>query len=131
MCLLEEGRSKTGPRRLPQTQTDTHLKFKRGYQLLDFNGDGTVDIVPESYAREPSNVVAWLNDGTGHYVALKSTMFTNSDTLHFSDALNYFAYGVKVRVGSQFKAVNLLGDGTMLRVNAGVVVNDAVITLAE
>ena len=27
-----------------------------------------------------SNVLAWLNDGTGHYVALKTTMFADTET---------------------------------------------------
>ena len=42
------------------------------HRFFDFNHDGAVDIVPQFYRPEGSNVVAWLNDGTGHYVALKS-----------------------------------------------------------
>ena len=48
-----------------------------------------------------------------------------------SDALNLFAYGAKVRTGSQFKAVDFFGDGTILQAIGCVVVNDAVFTIAH
>ena len=93
--------------------------------FLDFNGDGTTDIVPQRYDTEGGNVLAWLNDGSGHYVALKTTMFRDPDPLYS------LAYGVKVREGSEFKSVNFFSDdNTTITANAGVVLTGAVITLA-
>ena len=68
--------------------------------FLDFNGDGTLDIVPQRYDTDGDNVLAWLNDGSGHYVALKTTLFRDPDPL-FS-----LAHGVKVQEGSGFKSLN-------------------------
>ena len=93
-----------------------------GHRLMDFNHDGTVDIVPKSYPDEGSNVVAWLNDGTGHYVVLKSTEFSDAE------ALNRLAWGVKVRVGTAWKSLEFFGDGTYLQSNAAITVMDAIIT---
>ena len=95
------------------------------YRFLDFNGDGTLDLVPERYVTHLGNVLTWLNDGTGHYVALSSNMFPGAE------ALDWFGSGVKVRVGSQFKVMDFFGDGTMLGSNAGVVASSATITLAR
>ena len=92
------------------------------YRLLDFNGDGTLDLVPERNVTYQGNVLAWLNDGTGHYVALSSHMFPGAD------ALDWFGSGVNVRVGSQFKTVDFQGDGTSLTANAAVVTENAVIS---
>ena len=49
------------------------------HHFFDFNGDGTEDIVPQRYDTEGANVLAWLNDGTGHYVALKTPEFEDKD----------------------------------------------------
>ena len=95
------------------------------HRLIDFNHDGTVDIVPQSYPDEGSNVVAWLNDGTGHYVALKTTEF--SDT----EALKRLAWGVKVRAGPAWKSLEFFGDGSYLQSNAANTVTDAVITTPD
>ena len=92
------------------------------HRLFDFNHDGDVDIVPQGYSSEGSNVVAWLNDGTGHYVALKTTEF-NDDR-----ALWRLAWGVKVRVGTTWKSMEFFGDGTTLDSNAAITVRDAIIT---
>ncbi|MYF68653.1 MAG: VCBS repeat-containing protein [Proteobacteria bacterium] len=94
--------------------------------FLDFNGDGTQDIVPQRYNPNGDNVLAWLNDGTGHYVALKSTFFLESE------ALWRFAWGVKIREGFQFKSVEFFSDDTAtINANAAGVLSGAVITLAE
>lgn len=95
------------------------------YRFLDFNGDGTVDIVPQGYSNADPNVIAWLNDGTGHYVSLNTTMFGDEDALY------QFAEGVKVREGSGFKSLTFFGDGQVLAIDTGVVVTDALITLAN
>ena len=95
------------------------------HRLIDFNHDGTVDIVPQSYSYEGSNVVAWLNDGTGHYVALKTTEFSHTE------ALKRLAWGVKVLVGTAWKAQEFFGDGTYLQSNAAITVTDAIVTRAE
>lgn len=94
--------------------------------FLDFNGDGTVDIVPQRYNPNGENVLAWLNDGTGHFVALKSTLFLEPQ------ALWRLATGVKVREGSGFKSVEFFSDDTeTINANAGVVLTGAIITLAQ
>ena len=90
------------------------------HRFFDLNSDGTVDIVPQQY--EPgANVLAWLNDGTGHYAVLKTTDFDNQE------AVWRFAYGVTVRAGGNFKYLDFFRDGTYLGANAGVVVEGAVI----
>ena len=81
--------------------------------------------MPHQYDRSGANVLAWLNDGTGHYVALKSTEFTDAE------ALSRFARGSKVRVGAAFKSMEFFGDGTELSSNAAVVVTGPVITLPD
>ena len=96
--------------------------------FLDFNADGTLDIVPQGYDTDGSNVVAWLNDGTGHYVALRSTLFPEAQ----ADALLRFAAGVKVREGSAFKSLEFFhSPGSTIGANAGVVLAQPAITLAE
>ena len=87
------------------------------HHFFDFNGDGTEDIVPQRYDTEGANVLAWLNDGTGHYVALKTTEFEDKD----AEALWRFAWGTKVRVGPRFKSMEFFGGTEELRSNAGVV----------
>lgn len=94
------------------------------HRFFDFNHDGEVDIVPQFYRPEGSNVVAWLNDGTGHYVALKSTEFSDDE----APALWRLAEGVKVRVGSVWKSLEFFGDGATLTANAAVTVRSAIIT---
>jgi len=79
--------------------------------------------VPELY--DIPNILAWLNDGSGHYVALRSTLF--SDT----DILNQFGLGLRIREGTGFKSVTFFGDGEVISADAGVVVTGAVVTLAE
>ena len=98
------------------------------HRFFDFNHDGTVDIVPEGYAGLVDggpNVMAWLNDGTCNYVALRTTEFDDAG------ALQHFAWGTIVRVGADFKAMWFGGDGaTHLTAKAAVVVEGAEITLA-
>ena len=112
-------------RRLGNTAWSPSEGWHEGHRFFDFNHDGTVDIVPTSYDFEGNNVLAWLNDGTGHYVALKTTMF--SDT----EALKRFAWGVKVRVGAAFKSLEFFGDVISLTSNSAVTVTDAIITLPD
>ena len=94
------------------------------HRFFDFNHDGAVDIVPQFYRPEGSNVVAWLNDGTGHYAALKSTAFSDDE----APALWRLAHGVKVRVGPVWKSMEFFGDGATLTSNAAVTVRSAIIT---
>lgn len=94
------------------------------HRLFDFNHDGEVDIVPQIYSPEGSNVVAWLNDGTGHYVALKSTEFSDDE----APALWRLAWGVKVRAGPVWKSMEFFGDGATITANAAVTVRSASIT---
>ncbi len=90
--------------------------------FFDFNGDGTVDIVPQDFdVDHGTNVLAWLNDGTGHYAALSTAEFDDVD------ALSRFGKGVIVRAGGSFKHLDFQGDGERLTAHAGVVVQDAVI----
>ena len=107
------------PRRLGPSAWSTKESWQPGHLFFDFNGDGTVDIVPQGAAGP--NVLAWLNDGTGHYAALRSAEFDNVE------ALLRFAWGVVVRVGNSFKHVEFFGDGTYVGANAAVVVEGAVI----
>ena len=100
--------------------------WHQGYRMLDFNGDGMLDVVPQIYDASPSNVLAWLNDGTGHYVTLKSTMFPNSE-----DAVRIFGEALMIRDDSEFKAIEFFGEGQFLETNAAFVVNNATITLAD
>ena len=94
-----------------------------GHHFFDFNGDGTVDIVPQDYDVDygRTNVLAWLNDGTGHYTALSTTEFDDIE------ALQRFAYGMIVRAGGSFRYLDFRDDGTRLAAHAGVVVEGAVI----
>ena len=91
--------------------------------FFDFNGDGTVDIVPQLYWNndDRANVLAWLNDGTGHYVALKTTEF--DDIL----ALHRFKLGTAVYSDGGFKYLQFWQDGSYLEAQAGVVVEGAVV----
>ncbi|MDE2692348.1 MAG: VCBS repeat-containing protein [Acidobacteriota bacterium] len=91
-----------------------------GHRFFDFNGDGSVDIAPQWYG-VGAHVMAWLNDGTGRYAALKTTRFSDAD------AVLPFAHGVVVRAGNAFKYMEFLGDGVRLHANAGVVVEGATV----
>ena len=95
------------------------------HRFVDFNGDGTIDIVPHLLLDPRENVLAWLNDGTGRYAALKLSDFGDSEEVR--DALGNFAYGPMVRVGGVFKYLGFNGDGTYLEADAGVVVRGAVV----
>ena len=112
-------------RRLQGTAWSLDESWHQEHLFLDFNNDGNIDIVPHQYDRSGANVLAWLNDGTGHYVALKSTEFTDAE------ALSRFARGSKVRVGSAFKSMEFFGDGTALSSNAAVIVTSPAITLPD
>ena len=99
------------------------------HRFLDFNGDGTVDIAPQLYLGGP-NVMAWLNDGTGHYAVLKNTEFNDIN------ATLPFGHGVAVRSAGGFKYMEFhpgtvdgrgVGDGTHLHANAGIVLEGAVV----
>ena len=94
------------------------------HRFFDFNHDGAVDIVPQFYRPEGSNVVAWLNDGTGHYAALKSTEFSDDE----APALWRLARGVKVRAGLVWKSLEFTDHDASLTVNAAVTVRSAIIT---
>ena len=94
------------------------------HRFFDFNHDGAVDIVPQFYHPEGSNVVAWLNDGTGHYAALKSTAFSDDE----APALWRLARGVKVRAGPVWKSLEFTDHDASLTVNAAVTVRSAIIT---
>ena len=102
------------------------------HKFLDFNGDGTIDIVPNEYHPERpsggSNVLAWLNDGTGHYVALKTEEFPHADDYF---ALWDFAAGTKVRVGTKFKSMTFIHGSNDLATRAAVVLTGATIALVD
>ena len=106
-------------RRLGSSAWSATESWHMRHRFFDFNGDGRVDIAPEWYGIG-ANVMAWLNDGTGHYVALKNTEFDD-------DAALPFGHGVVVRVGGSFRYMEFLGDGMRLHANAGVVIESAVI----
>ena len=112
-------------RRLGRSAWSPYEVWHPEHRFLDFNGDGTLDIVPQNYAYDNGNVLAWLNNGTGHYVALKTTMFSDAE------ALFRLTWGVKVREGDGFKSVEFFTVDEGLRANAGVVVDGAQITQAE
>lgn len=112
-------------RRLQNTAWSLDEAWHQEHHFLDFNHDGNIDIVPHQYDRSRGNVLAWLNDGTGHYVALKSTEFTDSE------ALERFARGSKIRVGASFKSMEFFGDGTALSSNAAVIVSNPIIALPD
>ena len=101
--------------------------------FVDFNGDGTEDIVPQGYSPNGENVLAWLNDGTGHYVALKTTLYPNNDDTDRS--LFNLAAGVKVREGERFRSIYFHnpddGVGQTIVANAGWIEANPVITLAD
>ena len=96
------------------------------HRFFDFNGDGTVDIAPQQFdVDDGANVLAWLNNGTGRYAALKTTEFDDTEAVRH--AVRSFGYGVIVRAGGGFKYLTFHGDGTHLLAEAGVVVEGAVI----
>ena len=101
--------------------------------FLDFNGDGTEDIVPQGYSTAGDNVLAWLNDGSGHYVTLKTTMYVIDEGVRRS--LFNFAAGVKVREGTRFRSLHFHspdeGAGRTIAANGAWVAANPVITLAE
>ena len=104
--------------------------WHNGVVFLDFNGDGTEDIVPQGYAPNAPNMLAWLNDGSGHYVALRTTLYPNADR-----ALFRFAAGVIVREGEAFRSIEFHSpegrDGQAIAANEARVLARPVITLAE
>lgn len=113
-------------RRIGESAWSLTEGWHEGHRFLDFNGDGTEDIVPDRYDPDGvENVLAWLNDGTGHYVTLKTTEFEDAA------ALWRFAWGTVVRVGTSFKVMEFFGDPHELVSNAAVVLTGARITLAE
>ena len=112
-------------RRLQGTAWSLDESWHQEHHFLDFNDDGNIDIVPHQYDRSGANVLAWLNDGTGHYFALKSTEFTDAE------ALSRFARGSKVQVGTAFKSMEFFGDGTALSSNAAVIVTSPAIALPD
>ncbi len=111
-------------RRIGRSAWSPHEDWHVEHRFLDFNGDGTLDIVPQEYAYDNGNVLAWLNDGTGHYLALMTTMFSDAE------ALFRLTWGVKVRDGERFKSVEFFTVDDSLSANAGVVLDGAQITLA-
>ena len=120
-------------RRIGHSAWSSTEEWHDGAVFLDFNGDGTEDIVPQGYAPNADNVLAWLNDGTGHYVALKTTLYAND-----TDAgrwLFNFAAGVIVREGAGFRTLQFHSPDEGVRrtivANAAWVAANPVITLAE
>ena len=74
-------------------------------------------------------MLVWLNDGTGHFVTLKTSIYSDAE------ALFRFANGITVREGSDFKSVEffIYDDGTTdgLFANAAIVEQPIRITLVE
>ncbi|MCY3965790.1 MAG: VCBS repeat-containing protein [Acidobacteria bacterium] len=111
-------------RRLGASAWSAREAAHTAYRFLDFNRDGAVDIVPQLFwsGDGSPNVLAWLNDGTGHYVPLKTTEFDDAD------ALALFELGRTVQAGGGFKTIVFHGEGgSFVRAQAGVVVEGAVI----
>lgn len=111
------------PRRLGASAWSTTQAWHMTHSFFDFNGDGTVDIVPQHYWDENgvTNVLAWLNDGTGYYVPLKTVEFDDGD------ALARFSLGRAIDAGSRFKYMEFFDYDAKLTANAAVVVQGAVI----
>ena len=113
-------------RRIGESAWSLAEAWHGGHRFVDFNGDGTEDIVPDRYnPNSGANILAWLNDGTGHYVALKTTKFDDAA------ALWRFAWGTLVSVGSEFKTMEFFADQRSLHSNGAVVTVGARITLTE
>lgn len=118
-------------RRIGESAWSLTEAWQQEHRIFDFNGDGTEDIVPQRYdPTGDANVVAWLNDGSGHFVALKTTAF---DAFHDDDARASwrFAWGTYVRIGTAFRALEIRGDPPELMANAAEVSVGARITLAK
>ena len=109
-------------RRLGESAWSAAEGWNAQYGLVDFNADGALDIAPEiGFSEEPNNVLAWLNDGTGHYAVLRSTDFDNID-----DSWPFIS-GVSVRAGGRFRYLHFFDWDAHLFANGGVVVEGAVI----
>ena len=120
--FVDETRRRLGSSAWSESVESWHL----GHRFFDFNGDGTVDIVPQVFdVDDGENVLAWLNDGTGRYAVLKSTDFDNTETMRHT--LRHFASGVTVHAAGSFKYLWFHNDGTHLVAHAGVVVEGAAI----
>ena len=114
-------------RRAGHSAWSTTEEWHNEVVFVDFNADGTEDIVPQRYNPNAANVLAWLNDGTGHYVPLRTTLYANAGAPLFR-----FAKGVIVRDGSGFKSMEFTSDERQtMSANAAVVLTDAAITLAQ
>ena len=117
-------------RRIGSSAWSRYEGWHTEHRFFDFNGDGTTDIVPQRYdPGETGNVLAWLNDGTGHFVTLKTSVYSNSAALY------RFATGIAVSEDGDFKSVELFlhDDGNVdgLFANAAVVQEDVRITLPD
>ena len=95
--------------------------------MRDLDGDERLDIVLRG------NVLAWLNDGSGHYVTLKTTLYPNDDGTDRS--LFDFAAGAIVRDGARFRWLQFHSPdedaGQRIAANAGWMLTNPVITLAQ
>ena len=119
--FVDETRSRIGESAWSLTEA-----WHEGHRFVDFNGDGTEGIVPNRYnPNSGANILAWLNDGTGHYVTLKTTEFDHAA------ALWRFAWGTLVSAGSEFKTMEFFGEPGSLHSNGAVVTVGARITLPE
>jgi len=109
-------------RRLGETAFSAEESWQLHIREFDFNGDGTLDLVPEGYQVGSGNILAWLNDGTGHYATLRTTDIANTD------AVTRLAFGTYVRAGASFKALEVFTFDSQSAANAGVITEGAVIT---
>ena len=68
-------------RRLGRSARSPYEVRHTEHRFLDFNSDCTLDIVPQNYAYDNGNGLAWLNDGIGQCVTLKITMLSDTKPL--------------------------------------------------
>jgi hypothetical protein len=92
------------------------------YRFFDFNNDGTIDIVPTMYDGAFATVLAWLNDGTGHYGPLFYAMYDNPEA-------SWMFSQQYVMSPEGFRAIQFgYEDGRYFSINEGVVISAPVIS---
>ncbi len=112
-------------RRLGSAAYSTDEGWQQNIRVFDYNGDGTVDLVPEGYDAGSGNVLAWLNDGTGHYATLRTTDVENADAVYV------LAFGTYALSGESFKAIEVFNFEGQSSANAGAITEGATITTPE